>query len=472
MRHWTNNIFALVDSYKDSHHLFYAPDLNKIAAYLEPRGGHSPYVSTGLLQYYLTSYLTGPDRLTLEMIDEQSEDAAEHFGTDKIFNRQGFLEILDKFGGYLPFSLWALPEGTVVSPGTPVLVVESEGDFPWFATYIETLLSQVWYPNTVSTNSLGFKLVEAEYLIRTQGSLDGLEFMTHDFGERGVSCPEQAGIGGAAHLMHFLGTDNRAALRLLKTFYDDHMAGYSVAATEHSVMGSWGGPQGELTACQNALERCPTGVLSVVSDTYNIHRALKEIWGTELAEKVRTRPGKLVIRLDSGDPREMVLNALKVLKDQFGAERNALGYKKLPPYLGLLQGDGVDRDVVREILHEMAEAGWCASNIVFGSGGALLQKVNRDTHKHAYKANAGYNRETGWRDIYKDPITDQGKRSKRGRQAVVVDANGHLVAVPLEQVGSRANWLEPVVTCGRLVRKVTFSQVRSVADAHFKVVMR
>jgi nicotinamide phosphoribosyltransferase len=230
-------------------------------------------------------------------------------------------------------------------------------------------------------------------------------------------------------------------------------------------MGSWGGPEGEVKACQNALDRRPTGIISVVSDTYNIHRAIKDLWGGVLADRVRGRNGKVVVRLDSGDPREMVLRALRELGDIFGYERTALGYKVLPPYLGLLQGDGVDTDVMREILHAMAQAEWSAANVVFGSGGALLQKVNRDTHKHAYKASAGYDGKLWW-DIYKDPISDHGKRSKRGRLAVVMGDDGWLTAVALTD--GVKNHLEQVVSCGKLVKRVSWSEVRARADEEWR----
>ena len=140
------------------------------------------------------------------------------------------------------------------------------------------------------------------YLEETTGSREGLEFMLQDFGARGVSSSESAGIGGAAHLVNFLGSDTMEGAAWAMKHYgapeDGSCISYSVAASEHSTMTSWG-KENEVAACANMLDQFGTGIVSVVSDSYDIYACVDNIWGGELKDAVNelsARGGRLVGR--------------------------------------------------------------------------------------------------------------------------------------------------------------------------------
>jgi nicotinamide phosphoribosyltransferase len=152
----------------------------------------------------------------------------------------------------------------------------------WLTNYLETLLVQVWYPSTVATQSFAMKKLLLEYLHETGDPLL-IDFKLHDFGYRGVTCPEQAAIGAASHLVNFQGTDTIAGLELLGEYYDEFCAGFSIPASEHSTITSWG-KEHEVDACRNMLTQYPEGYVACVSDSYDIFNCCENIWGGELRE--------------------------------------------------------------------------------------------------------------------------------------------------------------------------------------------
>ena len=220
---------------------------------------------------------------------------------------------------------------------------------------------------------------------------------------------ESSAIGGAAHLMNFSGSDNIPAVSLLKKAYGVAF-GDSIPAAEHSTACSWSDERDFFRHMINEF----SGMVAVVSDTYNIYEACK-IWSTELKDKILSRPDDagLVIRPDSGDPVEVLEKIFAILLENFGYENNVKGYKVLPPQVRVIQGDGVDLDSITRILDMMKKQKISADNISFGCGGALLQKLNRDTNKFAFKASAVLD-DGKWRDIQKNPITDPTKKSFSG----------------------------------------------------------
>ena len=146
------------------------------------------------------------------MICEAEIFIKEHFGTN-VFNRSGWEYILSQHGGKLPVRIRAVPEGTLVDTKNVLFTVENtDPEVPWLTNYLETLLVQAWYPITVATNSWACKQLIIQYMERTSETMDAIPFMLHDFGYRGVSSVETAGIGGAAHLVNFLGTDTIAGI--------------------------------------------------------------------------------------------------------------------------------------------------------------------------------------------------------------------------------------------------------------------
>ena len=235
------NTLFLTDSYKISHHLQYPPDTTKLFSYFESRGGKWDKTLFFGLQIILKKYLSGVV-VTQQMIEEADIFFREHFGTD-IFNRSGWELIVTRHGGKLPVRIRAVPEGSLVPVRNVLFTVENtDPDLAWLTNYLETLLVQTWYPMTVATNSWACKQVIRSYIEKTADSPDnaGLEFKLHDFGFRGVSSVESAGIGGAAHLVNFLGTDTLAGIVTARRFYGAGMAGLSIPATEHSTMTTWG----------------------------------------------------------------------------------------------------------------------------------------------------------------------------------------------------------------------------------------
>ena len=244
-----------------------------------------------------------------------------------------------------------------------------------------------------------------------------IPFKLHDFGCRGVSTMESAAIGGAAHLVNFMGTDTVPSLQLLRNYYNAPMGGFSIPAAEHSTMTSWG-KEHEVDAYRNMLAQFPKGLVAVVSDSWDVYNAVSKIWGNVLRDNVLKRDGTVVIRPDSGDPRKVVPDLLDLLGKKFDVTTNDKGYKVLDSHVRIIQGDGIDRNSLAGILDSMMERGWSADNVAFGSGGGLLQQCNRDTLKFAFKcSSAVVNGEE--RGVYKQPVTAPWKNSKKGRLALV-----------------------------------------------------
>jgi nicotinamide phosphoribosyltransferase len=290
-----------------------------------------------------------------------------------------------------------------------------------------------------------------------------LPFRLHDFGARGTTSFEQAGIGGLAHLVNFMGTDTVSGIVYARRHYHEKMAGFSIPAAEHSTMTSWG-EEHEVDAYRNMIHQFggPGKLVAVVSDSYDLYRAVREIWGKTLKHEVETMGGTLIVRPDSGDPTVVPIDAIDMLGESYGYTTNAKGYRVLNPCVRVIQGDGVTPDSIKIILERLTRKGWSAENIAFGMGAGLLQKLTRDTLRFAMKANARLDDGDQWTGVNKDPKTDPGKASKRDRQAVVLD-HGELDAVSLEDLGTRKNWLQPVWKNGELLVDWTLAEVRARA---------
>lgn len=459
------NLILNTDSYKTSHFEQYPPKTTRVSSYIEPRGGDFNEVVTFGLQAFVKEYLMKP--ITKADIDEAEAVFSAH-GVP--FNREGWDYILKAYGGYLPLKIEALPEGTVVSPGTmQVQVTNTDARVPWLTSYVETaLLRAIWYPSTVASLSREAKrYIKNALQITADDPAGELPFKLHDFGARGASSAETAGLGGMAHLVNFMGTDTVEGLTYARRYYGEEMAGFSIPAAEHSTITSWM-KEGELSAYRNMLEKFPTGLVAVVSDSYDIFNAVTNIWGGELKPLVEGRDGTLVVRPDSGHPVQTPIEVIERLMSKFGYTQNSKGYRVLPSQVRVIQGDGMDLNTIRTLMDTLEMRGLSASNIAVGMGGGLLQKVDRDTCKYAMKASAA---EVGgeWRDVYKDPVTDPGKTSKKGVMAVVRDADtGQLRTMRksdmLQYLDPRCNVMETVYKDGELLKETSFSEIRKRAD--------
>jgi nicotinamide phosphoribosyltransferase len=453
------NFLLNTDSYKTSHFLQYPPGAEYVSSYIESRGGVYPATVFFGLQMFVKQYLCTP--ITLADIDEAEAICTAH-GVP--FNRAGWMHIVNAHQGYLPLEIEAVPEGTEVPTGNVLVqVMNTDPACAWLTSYVETaLLRAIWYPTTVATVSKACQKIIAHYLDETADNRDGLPFKLHDFGARGASSEESVAIGGLAHLVNFSGTDSLSAIVAARRFYAEPMAGFSIPAAEHSTITSWG-REGEVAAYANMLKQFggKNKLVAVVSDSYDIWNAIDNLWGGELKLQVENAGGTLVVRPDSGEPLEVVPEALERLMAKFGYSTNTKGYRVLPSCVRLIQGDGVCAASIEAILAEMQQRGLSADNVAFGMGGELLQKVNRDTQKFAMKASA-ISVNGVWRDVYKDPITDQGKRSKKGRLALTC-VDGQFKTLLRDAVTPADNHLVTVYKNGQLVTEYTFAQVRARA---------
>jgi nicotinamide phosphoribosyltransferase len=339
----------------------------------------------------------------------------------------------------------------------------------WLTNFLETLLMQVWYPSTVATLSREIRKTVEHYFELTADDTgkSSIDFVLNDFGFRGVSSVESAGLGGSAHLINFMGSDTVYASAFAKKYYDaKKVFGISVPATEHSIM-TLKGAAGEKEIFDHVLNAYPDGILSCVSDSYNIFNAVGELWGREFKDKIMQRNGTLVIRPDSGDPVQTLLKVFEMLFDRFGFTTNSKGYRVLPKQVRVIQGDGIDYESIQMIYKTLMAKGISAENLLLGMGGALLQKVNRDTQKFALKCSyAEVNGETV--NVQKSPteMNEQGelvksfKTSKAGRLKLIQTETG-LKTVREDERGE--DILETVFENGEIKKIHTFEEIRERA---------
>lgn len=451
------NMILNTDSYKVSHWLQFPPDTKQVSAYIESRGGRFNRTVFFGLQMFLKEYMQS--MFTLDDIQE-AEDFLYFHGEP--FNVDSFKKLHNI--GYWPIRIQAVPEGTVVPTGNVLVqITNTHPDFFWLPSYLETsLLRAVWYPTTVCTLSWMIRQMIQEYMKLTSCGGSAIEFKLHDFGARGASSFETASIGGCAHLVNFMGTDTMSGILYAKKFYGEKMAGFSIPAAEHSTITSWGGREGEIDAFNNMLNQFakPGKIVAVVSDSYDIMYAIKELWGKRLKKKIIESGATLVIRPDSGNPVTMVRDVIRALMNSFGYETNAKGYDVLPDYVRVIQGDGIEYDSIKDILVEMTNCKLSTDNIAFGMGGALLQNLNRDFLKFAMKTSA-IRINNDWIDVYKDPITDHNKKSKKGVLALVKDFNGDFKTIREgeSKIFDLENHLVDVYEDGKILREYVFEEI-------------
>lgn len=459
-----NNIILLTDGYKCTHYVQYPPKTETVYSYYESReGAVFPETTFFGLQYFLKKYLRG--RLVgNNQLVEANRVLSNYFGNEHFFNYEGWSYIIKEHDGYLPIRIKAVPEGLSIPTSNVLMTIENtDPKCYWLTNYIETILSEIWYPCTVATNSRQARKFILKSLERS-GTPADIDFKLHDFGFRGVTCPEQAGLGGLAHLVNFQGTDTLAALDVASTYYDEDNAGHGIPASEHSTITSWG-QEHEIDAFENMVDSYPLGAtISCVSDSYNIWEACGRLWGETLIAKVKNRyertGGVLVIRLDSGSPISVIRKALDILGRKFGYTTNEKGFKVLHPSVRLLQGDGIDLTMINQIIFALEYEKWSLDNIAFGSGGGLLQKFNRDTQRFAIKCSAA-SVDGKWRDVFKNPVTDSGKVSKKGRLKLILE-DGQYRTVGEHEDG--VDILETVYENGVLVKNQTLKEIRERAN--------
>lgn len=452
------------DGYKPSHYFQFPKGIKSLEAYIESRGGKYDALPFVGLQIELKKHFLKP--ITQEQIDV-AEALFAVYGAP--FFKEGWEYILKEYGGYLPIEIWAPDEGHVI-PTSNILVKVATHDPKcswlvfWVVSYIETtLLRGIWYPIGVASVAYHVKKTFVKFLKETADTMDVLPVMLNDFGARGASSLETAGVGGCAFSFLFMGSDNiTGGLYAMKYYNIKNIKDFpirTVPAAEHSSITAWRRNR-ETEAYRNMLRKFggKYPFIAVVSDSYDIFHAVRDIWGTELKDEVIQCGSMLVVRPDSGNPVEVVMKVLMILDSKFGHTLNSKGYRVLKN-VRVIQGDGVNPDSIFDILTTMKGYNFSAENVIYGMGGKLLQGHDRDTQKFAMKTCAAED-EDGWYEVYKDPITDQVKKSKRGRLMLYRNREtGEFFTGPLAH--NAETKYEPMLKCVYRLGKL-------LVDHHFK----
>jgi nicotinamide phosphoribosyltransferase len=411
------NLLLDTDSYKLAHWKAYPSEMTSMELYLESR--KKDKVRFFGLQNILMNWQQNP--LTQEQVEYTRELALEHFGRDDVFNYQGFTKLVSNYKGALPVRISAVPEGTLVNGSNLLVKIETtDPEFSWLGAYLEDQLMRVWYMTTVCTNSYNTKQLLLNYLNKTTPNPEVfIDFMLHDFGNRGVSSEQSASLGGLAHLVNFQGTDTLPAIQLARKNYNCNMAGFSIPAMEHSTIISWGRHR-ETKCYANFIQQFGQRgkPLAIVFDSYDIDYALDHIIAIELKDLVVTSGIKLMVRLDSGVPEQSILKALLSLEKTFGTTTNSKGFKVLNN-VGVVQGDGINTETLSAILEMLIANKFCISNLIFGQGGGLLQAVGRDDLSFAIKPSLVKYNNNQQLSIQKTPKDDPLKASKAGELDLV-----------------------------------------------------
>lgn len=459
-----HNIILDTDSYKLPMFGMYPDDVRHVFSYAESRGGRYPSTVFFGLQPLLLKLANGIWQHNIE----EAEAFAELHGEP--FNKAGWEHILNEHDGRLPLLIKAVPEGTLVPTRNVLCTVENtDPAVPWLTTYVETaLLRQVWYATTVATRIFNMKRGLVPYFDTTSDDRSSLPFALLDFSSRGCASLGANELGGAAYLAHFLGSDSVPAVRYVNQTYGaaGGMSGFSVPATEHSIMCSWGQSR-EYESFKAMIDRFggPGKIVSVVSDTWDIFAAA-EAW-SNLAPYIQNSGTTLVVRPDSGSITQVLPKVLDTLHEGFGSRENSKGYRVLNG-VKVLWGDGIDEHGFEEPFMLAKTRGISADSVMIGSGGGLMQKdIDRDTCKFAFKASAVLRAgEQRWEGIAKDPITDPGKQSKKGRLMLVRDrAENPGGYATVSENGLSEDLLKPVFLNGQVVAPQSIDTVRERIDS-------
>jgi nicotinamide phosphoribosyltransferase len=460
------------DVYKCGHMEQYAPGTTKVYSYLTARSD-KVFDSTVFfgLQALIEQYLTIP--LTQEHAAEFLDNRRAILGPMS-HDVEKKIRALCQLG-YFPIEIKAVSEGTVMPVRNVLMTItNTHPDFYWAVGFVESLLLKVWYPITVASCCFKYRcLVERMYARTVDSAQFGLrDFAVHDFGYRGDATEEGAAISGAAHLLSFLGSDTVPARKFAQAFYDaTEPIMLSVPASEHSVMCSFG-REDELAAFENMLRVYPSGIVSIVSDTFDVYEVL-----TTFAEKLKptilARDGKVVFRPDSGNPEHIICGdpeaesgspaskgALRLLGMMFGSEVNSKGFRVLNPKVGLIYGDGMYFERYQRTLERMESMGYASSNLVIGVGG-ILRNHSRDTLGFAIKATYVEKNGAGL-EIEKDPVTDHKKKSHKGLMRLLWDdvAGSFKTVDQCTEIEEDVSLLQTVYSDGQVMRRQNLQSIR------------
>jgi len=458
------------DSYKFSHYKQYPEGTVSMYDYGMPRYSkiYDKVVFVGL-QYILKKYYTAP--FTIEEVQEANEYAEFH-GIP--FNLEGWMYIINELKGVLPVVIKAVPEGCLIPIGLPLFTIErTDPKVFWIASWLETSLLRVWYTCNVATISYNIKQTLMNYAEDTQDN-PFVDFSLLNFGARGSSSSETSAIGGLAHLTQFKGTDNFSSLKLAHDYYNQPKGdiGWSIEASEHSSTTAHL-REGEFDMIMNHLENNKgKALVACVIDSYDVYNATKVLTSGEFKTKIESNDyPKMVLRPDSGEPIEVITKMLEIMENNnVGYIINSKGFKVFNKY-SILFGDGINSNTIDTILSVMYLRGYSSENFSFGMGGALMQgsdntSNNRDTMGWALKCSSiTLETENGIveRDVFKDPITDKGKTSLKGKVTTYynpVTETYFIDKVNADFDNSSYDVLETVFENGKMIKEYTLSEVR------------
>lgn len=486
------DVLLETDAYKLGHRYMYADGTEVVYSNLTARGTRNPDITEGTVFFGLQALLYrlnekwapffGLSTADLEeVLDGYAAFVGDLLGPNTVGVEQ-FRELHSV--GHLPLRIRAFREGSIVPLRVPYFTIENtDPRFFWLTNYLETTISaDMWHPITSATIAWSNRRL-LDVRAMTSSDIAAVDFQGHDFSYRGMENDLAAAASGAGHLVSFKGTDTLPAIRYVQRYYDgdNGLVGASVPATEHAVMTSgiavYGGEDregGELEVFDRLLDQHPAGILSVVSDSFDLWYVCQHIL-PKLKDKIMARDGKLVIRPDSGDP-ELILcgdpsapvsspqwmGVVNLLAEVFGITVNDKGYNELDSHIGVIYGDSINRERADKITANLMRQGYASTVPVFGFGSFTYQYQTRDTFKMAVKATWTQVNGAGY-DILKDPITDDGaKKSATGRLAVrrMMDGRPYLIehATP-EQEDDQV--LELVYENGEVLRHQSFADVRA-----------
>jgi nicotinamide phosphoribosyltransferase len=477
------NPILLTDGYKVDHRRQYPEGTSLVYSNWTPRKSRIQNVDEVVffgLQYFIKKYIL--EDFQTHFFNKPKEEVTKKYAR-RINNYLGenqvgikHIEELHDLG-YIPMGFKALPEGASVPIRIPMFTMYNTlPDFFWLTNYFETLLSAVvWLPCNSATIAKQYRKVLDKYAAETSSVPEFVDWQAHDFSMRGMAGIEAAVISAAGHLLSFTGTDTIPAIEFLEEYYnadsDKELIGGSVAATEHSVM-CMGTTEGEYDTFKRLIcDVYPKGVVSIVSDTWDLWKVLTD-YLPKLKEEIVNREGKVVIRPDSGDPIYILCGnpngktvderkgVVELLWDTFGGRINEKGYKELIPQIGAIYGDSITIDRATQICEKLKEKGFASTNVVLGIGSFTYQYNTRDTFGFAMKATYGEVNGEG-RAIFKDPITDDGtKKSAKGLMKIETDNNKYKLVDEVSWDEEKTGELQEVFRDGKLLINHTLDEIR------------
>ncbi len=488
------NPLFLTDGYKTGHHQQYPKGTTLVYSNFTPRSnkyahaGCDEVVSFGqqmvmkqIHEAFDKDFFSRPKE---EVCGEMKRELSMYLGTD--YDIAHFEALHDL--GYLPINVKVLEEGTLVPIKVPVLTVYStHPEFYWITNYLETIISNLlWKPITSATIAKAYRKLFSEWQLKTDAEKTWfVDWQAHDFSMRGMDSVDAVISSGLGHATSFMGSDSLPVIYGARKYYNAEGAVVgSVNATEHSVMCA-GSKEDEIGTFRNLMETYPTGILSIVSDTWDLWKVCTKHVVT-LKEEILARDGKVVIRPDSGDPvdiicgeqvisrdyRDVVENAqldlthpkykgvIELLWDVFGGTINEQGYKVLDPHIGAIYGDSITIDRAKQIFERLEAKGFASTNIVLGVGSFTYQFNTRDTFGFAMKATY-VEVEGNGREIFKDPITDDGvKKSAKGLLRVAGDETCTLLEDQCTWEDEATGKLQTIYKDGKFYNETTLEKIR------------